>query len=230
VRPKDCTAFVRWLSEERRLSNRSRTAVLSALNGIMEHALLEEYISVNPLTAAKRNRRRLVPKTKQEAHKYLNPAEVERLLSHSNGYRRFFEVLVFSGPRYAEAAGLIWSDIDLTAGTISVTQQLARGEAKRVSTKTEHQRVVNIDPLLVALLREHKTKALALGRAGVDQFVFQTESGGVLNYQNVWHAFQLAADRAGLNEEGRPLRLHDLRRSYASILLTAGQPATFVAK
>jgi integrase len=230
VRPKDCTAFVRWLASERKLSPRTQTAVLSALNGILEHALLEEYISINPLSAAKRNRKKLVPKTKQEPHKYLSPVEIERLLEHSNGYRTLFEVLVFSGLRYSEAAGLIWSDIDLTAGTISVTAQLARHEPERVSTKNEQERVVNIDPVLVGLLREHKTKALSLGRAGADQFVFQTENGTVLNYQNVWAAFQLAAERAGLNEDGRPLRIHDLRRSYASVLLTAGAPATYVAK
>ena len=82
----------------------------------------------------------------------------------------------------------------------------------------------------MAVLREHKTKALELGRAGSQQFVFQAADGNPLDYRNAWGAFQAAAQGAGLNEEGRPLRIHDLCRSYASILLTAGQPATFVAK
>jgi integrase len=151
-------------------------------------------------------------------------------LENANGYRVFYELLAFSGLRYSEAAGLIWSDLDLAEGTISVTAQLARGEAKRVPTKTEEERVVNIDPELVATLREHKTKALSLGRAGGEQFVFQTADGKALDYRNMWGGFQTAVKRAGLNEQGRKLRIHDLRRTYASILLNDGQPAPFVAK
>jgi integrase len=226
LRPKDCTAFLRWLRDHRKLSAGSQTAVMTVLNLILKHALIEDYIASNPLDRINRK----APRAKKVPHRYLNPAEIARLLSHTNGYRTLFEVLAFSGLRYSEAAGLIWSDVDLTEATVSVTAQLARGKPERVSTKNEEERVVNLDPELVKVLKTHKTKALALGRAGADSFVFQTADGNPLDYRNVWGAFQLAAERAGLNEEGRPLRIHRLRRSYASILLTAGQPATFVAK
>lgn len=52
----------------------------------------------------------------------------------------------------------------------------------------------------------------------------------MFSYQSVWKAFQVAATKAGLNKEGgngRKLPIHDLRRTYASILLNDGQLAPF---
>jgi integrase len=159
---------------------------------------------------------------------------VTQLLKYSNGYTRLFELCVYTGLRIREALGLVWGDIDLTAGTILVQAQLSKtsniADAVRVPTKTDEIRTVNIDSGLVAILRDLKTEAFSKGRAGAQSFVFQTSEGAPLSYRNVWAAFDAAAAKAGLNREGvRKLRPHDLRRTAASLLINAGLPAPYVA-
>jgi integrase len=227
IKPRDITALQRWLRDERKLARATQTATLNVLRSILKHAVAEDYIASNPFD-------RFSPKhlkVTKVPHRYLSPAEVARLLDNSNGYRSFFEVLAFAGLRVSEAAGLVWSDIDLQEGAIHVRAQLARGSAERVSIKNEEERTVNIDPHLAGALRDHKEKALALGRHKPTDWVFQTGDGNPYDYRNLWGAFQTATKRAKLNGgEGRKLRIHDLRRTYASILLNDGQPAAFVAK
>jgi integrase len=61
--------------------------------------------------------------------------------------------------------------------------------------------------------------------------VLATVSGGPLHHRNLTKAFGKAADRAGLNPEGkRRLRFHDLRRTYASILINGGCDGPYVAQ
>jgi len=231
LRPKDCSAFAHWLKDERGQSPASQHAALSVLNQIFRYAVREEYVPSNPLERIDRRQKR----QKKAPHRYLSPDEVRRLLENSNGYRPLFELCVFTGLRMSEALGLVWSDIDLTEGLTHVTAQLSRAtniaDATRVSTKNDETRDVNIDPDLVELLRGLKAEAFSKGRAQGDAFVFQTDSGNPYLYRNVWAAFDLAATRGGLNDgEGRKLRPHDLRRTFASLLINAGRPAPYVAK
>jgi integrase len=230
LRPRDCAAFLRWLKDERKLAPASQNAARSVLNGVLKLAVREEYILANPLDRIEKRTKA----GKKAAHRYLSPAEVTKLLECSNGYTRLFELCVYTGLRVSEALGLVWGDIDLSEGTILVQAQLSRtakiGQARRVPTKTDETRTVNIGGALVAHLKTLKTEAFAQGRAGAEDFVFTTADGGPLAYRNVWGAFDVAATKAGLNTEGqRKLRPHDLRRTAASILINAGLPAPFVA-
>ena len=170
VQPRDCTALLRWLRDDRKLATATQTSALNVLRAIFRHAIVEGYIVSSPLDRISRK----AQKQKKVPHRYLSPAEVARLLDSSNGYRPLFEVLAFAGLRCSEGMGLVWGDIDLAEGTIHVQAQLSRGDGKRVPTKTDETRVINIDPELVSTLREHKEQAFALGRAGSEQFVFQT--------------------------------------------------------
>ena len=235
IRPRDCTSLVRWLASERKVSVGTQVAAFRVLDAVLEHAVQEEILHANPLRRVKRPAKTKAQQAESTKHRYLTPSEIERLLAHSNGYRPVFELAVWTGLRQSEVLGLVWSDIDLTTGTISVSKQLSRASriehAERVSTKTGSGRMVNIDSELVALLRGLKEDALGQGRAQPESYVFQTREGNPLSYRNVGKAFDQAAERAGLNPEGgRRLRFHDLRRTFASVLLNAGQPAPYVAK
>jgi integrase len=82
----------------------------------------------------------------------------------------------------------------------------------------------------VELLKDLKEEAFAQRRAKATDYVFTTEDGNPLHYRNVGKAFDAAAKRAKLNERGRKLRFHDLRRTFASLLINAGRPAPYFAK
>lgn len=61
--------------------------------------------------------------------------------------------------------------------------------------------------------------------------MIQTEIGTPLHFRNVGKAFDSAAKKAKLNPEGkRKLRFHDLRRTFASILINGGCEGPYVAE
>ena len=165
IRPRSCNALKTKLREQG-LALETRLAALRVLERVLEHAIIEGYIVSNPM---ERIQKRPQGKPVKEAHRYLSPAEISKLLDHSNGYRAIIEVAAFTGLRQMETLGLVWGDLDLTAGTLTVSAQLSRADkiedAKRVPTKTGEERTVNIDPGLVTLFRDLKEKAFADGHA-----------------------------------------------------------------
>lgn len=126
--------------------------------------------------------------------------------------------------RENELLGLQWGDVDLKSGTIHVRAQLSRPKkdkpAVRVPLKTDGERTIHIDPELVGFLRSHRETAFAEGRASASDYVFTGEGGRPIHFCSLGKAFTTAATKAGLNSGSkRKLRFHDLRRTYASILL-----------
>jgi hypothetical protein len=73
-------------------------------------------------------------------------------------------------------------------------------------------------PQLAALLKRHK---LASPHSGAQDYVFATAFGTPLGYRNVERrGLRRAAEIAGVNLEGQaPLRVHDLRHTFASHLI-----------
>lgn len=137
--------------------------------------------------------------------------------------------------RENEVLGLTWGDIDLRAGRIEVRAQLSRprpgNPAHRVSVKSSPTRAVHIDPNLAQALRSHRERQFARARAKDTDYVFTTETGGPLNFRSLLKAFGKAADAAELNPDGkRRLRFHDLRHTYASILISGGCEGPYVAQ
>jgi integrase len=187
-------------------------------------------IPSNPVAVLPKGKR---PKRQQEEHRYLSADESDRLLEAMTAtYKPVAYVAVWSGLRENELLGLTWADVDLKGKKIHVRKQLSRPTkdrpAERVSVKTGTTRGVDSDPGLVTFLREHR---LASKHSKETDYVFCTESGRPLPFRNLGKAFTKAADKAKLNQaEGqRKLRFHDLRRTFASILIEGGCDLAYVA-
>lgn len=90
-------------------------------------------------------------------------------------------------------------------------------------------RAVVLFPALGRMLREHKA-ASAFSKPGDP--VFASRAGTPFYYRNVERrGLDAAADRAGLNGDGRPkLRLHDLRHCFASLLIAEGADVVYVSR
>jgi integrase len=137
-----------------------------------------------------------------------------------------FVVLATTGMRRGECLGLRWSDVNLTAGRVSITQTViaVNHDVRIGSPKTARgRRTVALDPKTVAALREHRQNQLAerlLMGAGTDHdLVFCRPDGSPLHPERFSRTFAIEAARAGL-----PLiRCHDLRHTWATLALSAGE-------
>ena len=160
----------------------------------------------------------------------LNSGEIEALLGAADEvFRPVLATAVFSGLRQGELLGLTWRDVDLAAGVIRVRWQWDR-TGERVEPKTPGAvRDVIMLPALGRLLREHRARS----PFSLDHHpVFASGRGTPLHYRNLSRrGLEAAALRAGLVGEGRPrLRFHDLRHSFASLLISEGLDVVFVSR
>jgi integrase len=136
-------------------------------------------------------------------------------------------VLATTGMRRGEVLGLRWSDLDLDAGQLAIVQTLTavNGEAVIGPTKTSRsRRTVYVDPQTVSVLREHRKRQreerLVAGPAWdtTTDLVFRDQAGGLAHPDWFSREFRRVVAASG----STPIRLHDLRHTYATLALKAG--------
>ena len=216
----DCARLIASL-RAKGLAPKTVAGALVPLGRIFALALRRGYIAENPLRRLEASER---PRVHRREQRVLTHAEIARLLDAClPRYRPLIATALYSGMRLSELLGLTWGDVDLAEGLIRVRYQLSRARvdkpARLVRLKTQAAvRDVPLLPQLSALLKRHK---LASTFSGERDFVFATALGTPLGYRNVERrGLSRAARKAGLDAEGRPpLRLHDLRHTFASHLI-----------
>ena len=158
-----------------------------------------------------------------------------RFLDGAQGDRLYgvFRLVLATGLRRSEAAGLRWEDFDLDAGRLSVRRgRVSVGYAVEEGTpKANRARTIGLGPETVSALRAHRKRQLeermAWGEAWVDTgLVFTREDGSPLHPQTLrWHLRRLA------KEAGVPvIRFHDLRHCAATHALANGVPVKVVSE
>jgi integrase len=155
--------------------------------------------------------------------------QLRAFLEHTADHRlqAAFVLLATTGMRRGECLGLRWSDVDLHAGRVSIMQTvIAVNHAVRIgSPKTARaRRTVFLDAGTVAALREHRQRQLAerllIGAGFTDHgLVFCRPDGAPLHPERFTRTFTIEAARAGLPA----IRLHDLRHTWATLALSAGE-------
>lgn len=126
--------------------------------------------------------------------------------------------LAGTGARRGEALALRWSDVDLERGAVRIRRALVRGE--ETTPKSGRARVVPLDRAGDLVLEE--LGRLARRRPLAGERVFRAPGGGELEERNVSRAWAAVRRRAAERFGVRPLRLHDLRHTFASHALEAG--------
>jgi integrase len=209
----------------RGLSNRTVLHDFRLLHKVLKDGVKLGLIAVNPCDSVD------PPRPVDKEMKFLCPDEVDKFFSTVREapwpYYYLFYTMLFTGLRRSEALALIWGNLDLDLCALSVSQtlyKLSGGQYVIQPPKTrKSRRQVTMPPSLALLLRDYKeqveTRRFLLGRPLSDtDFVFAHPDGGPLDPSSVTHTFLKTVRRAGL--EG--LRLHDLRHSYASLMMAAG--------
>ena len=140
-----------------------------------------------------------------------------------------------TGMRRGELLGLRWRDVDLDAETASIRQirTIARYEVLTLTPKTDKgSRTIALDPQTVAVLRSYRVaqmeERLLLGPGYRDSgdLVFTREDGSPIHPERFSASFRQHCARSGLPV----IRLHDVRHSYVTALLSEGVPLKVVSQ
>ncbi len=132
--------------------------------------------------------------------------------------------------REGELIGLQWGDVDFSGRLIEVRRNVRRG---RITTpKNGKTRRVDMSLQLTntleRLLAQRKAEALKKGEsldAVTESWVFTTPQGTQLDPDNLRkRVFYCALSMAGL----RRVRFHDLRHTYASLLIQQGESLAYI--
>jgi integrase len=152
--------------------------------------------------------------------------ELKRFIQHCQGDRFYalWLLAVTTGLRRGELAGLRLCDVDLADAKITpaVPRVVVDGYAEESEPKTARgYRRLSLDPLTVAALRKHVlqwTSERAEFGDTARQLLFCWPDGSSMHPQTITDRFKGLAAAAGLP----PIRLHDVRHSYATAALAAG--------
>jgi integrase len=197
-------------------------ATLTPLSRLFAQAVRRGLIPVNPIGQLDRSER---PRTSARERPVLNSDQIGRLLDAAEPrYRTILATAVFTGVRQGELLGLRWKDVDFAQEVIHIRRALDR-QGRDAPPKTPNAlRDVILIPGLAELLREHADHS-PFNKP--DDFVFSSRAGTPLHWANISkRALKPALRKAGI----QPLRWHDLRHSFASLLIAGGANITFVSR
>lgn len=186
---------------------------LVPLREMLGHAVEWGYLTANPAIGVRRPR----VESGHDEMRALDADQVGRLLEHAPAEgRALLLCAVTTGLRRGELLGLRWGDVDWDAGRLWVRRSVGHdGEFQQPKTRGS-VRAVAMPATLVWTLREHR---MASCFKELDDLVFPSERGTPLDGGNMVKRFLLPALRAARLPH---VRFHDLRHTYASLLIAQG--------
>jgi integrase len=210
------------------LSPKTVNNIKALISSIFSHALEDGLVSAHPATRlrkfikAKDRKADVNPLTREEAQTLLKV-----LADHYPRYYPFFLCALRTGMRLGEIRALKWSDIDFQGGFIEVCRAYTKGHF--TTPKNGKTRRVDMSrqlgKTLQALKTENKRRSLSKGWGELPELVFVNEFGNIIDEGNLRRrVFHPALAKAGL----RRIRIHDLRHTYASLLIQQGESLAYV--
>lgn len=218
---EDLAEWVRWM-RDKGLSPKTIKNVHGFLYSVMGTAIYKGYRPDNPCEHTR------LPKNDHTEDKttFLTKAEFALILRHLDKYfHPFFLFLVGTGLRFSEATALQPDDFSDERGryTVRVTKAWKRDDknGRTIGTpKTERaRRTVPMDAELAQAVAFHVSTCEPGG------YVFTMKEGGAATVQamhnKAWKPALIAAKADGLKKSPR---IHDLRHTYASWMLSGDEP------
>lgn len=205
------------------LADNTRRTIAQLMHRVLPMAVFPAcVIKSNPLPPG------FVPKPgKQKAMTYLYPDEDAALLKCTRValvYRLLYGVLAREGMRTSEVLALMWRDLDLVRGTITLDRN-----------KTDDPRAWVLDPGVAAALRVWRNHF----RRGAPEtaVVFTDAEGNAIPHHPLARLLRADLKKAGVgrpilfesSDQRQQLRAHDLRGTFVTLALANGKTETWVA-
>ncbi|MBH0188921.1 MAG: tyrosine-type recombinase/integrase [Nitrospira sp.] len=209
------------------LKKRTILNILTPLREVYNHAIDDGVVSANPVAkvgmivkGCQVSSARIDPLTAEEVRAFLATAREQ--------FKPFYPLFLCTartGMREGELIGLRWEDIDFVSRFIEVRHNVVRRQ--ETTTKTHKIRRVDVSPQLNAeLMRVKETLQLekALKGQPLPPWVFLTPQGTRLTPEVLRKAFYACLEASGL----RRARFHDLRHTFASLLIQQGTNVKYI--
>jgi integrase len=211
---------------KRGLSHSTLSLARDVISGPLGQALDDEIIQSNPAIGVMGRLR--IKKDKRKAQDPFDQTEVNLFLDTCQKnfpeWHTFYLTAFRTGMRIGEILGLKWGDIDFNGKFIHVQRSY---KCRCISTpKNGKGRRVDMSDMLIASLRSHlvkrKREALQGGHELVE-FIFH-RGGQPIAQNSVRNTFKRILAKAGL----RKIRFHDIRHTFATLLLSQGESPVYV--
>jgi integrase len=241
IKPMQIQQWV--LKDLNHLSNKTIKDLVCFLNQIFTQAIVDEAITINPLDKLKASKVLKLKATPPEREPFTH-VEINQIITSPTPRQseiNMFHFNCFTGLRIGELMALSWSDIDLNKGVISVTRAVVDRvykSPKNLSSK----RTINLMPQAISVLLKQqklsKIKPCELKILNADNRTFRREEACFVFYNSLsllpftydgeyrLGFFLPHLKRAGVKYRGA----NQTRHTYASHLVSAGLPLTWVAK
>jgi integrase len=209
------------------LSRSTICLIRDVIGGPLSFALDEELILVNPASGItkklqlRRDRKiEVEPLTKEEVTLFLDACS-----THNPEHYPFFLCAFRTGMRLGELLGLQWGDVDWHGQFIRVSRSYKLG--RLTPTKTGKVRRVDMSDHLLETLKAlyvvRKREAIKSGKGKIVDTIFH-RAGKPMEQNYIRRAFKSLLVKASLRE----IRLHDIRHTFASLLLSDGASPVYV--
>ena len=201
--------------------------ILRTVSTLLSEAVEDGLLAANPalrlgryLQAGDDESREIQPLTRDEARTLLATAS-----QHFPLWYPLFLGALRTGMRLGELRALQWPDLDFAGRFLTVRRNLVRGIL--TTPKSRKRRQVDMSTQLTEVLkslRRHEHERWLKKGQDAPAWVFASTAGTALDAANIRHLFHRVLRKAGL----RRIRFHDLRHTYASLLIQQGESLAYV--
>ena len=202
--------------QKKGFKNKTINHTINLMSGIFNKAIEAGFVNQNPVSLVKRL---ALPHIEME---FLDTFDIKALLETAKAeYPTFYPLLqtaIATGLRRGELVALTWNDVDFDRKLIRVNKSYHNGRLEETKTKKSVRNVCIPENLVNVLLEWKKV-------APTSKIVFCNKLG---NYQDpnnmIKRYFKPCLEKAGIKN----IRFHDLRHTYASLMIAKGMPIKFI--
>lgn len=212
---------------QRGLSPKTVQNIIRAFSSLFSHAVEDNLVSVNP---ALRPGKFLPKVSKRRSINPLTREELALFLIHTKNVAPtlypVFLCAARTGLRQGELLALQWEDVNCVGRFLEVRRNFTHG--RLTTPKSGESRRVDLSRELTATLEalqfDRQLEAVTRGWSDTPPWVFCNEQGRPLHQNWIRLKFFRLLKGAGV----RQVRFHDLRHSFASLLLQNGESPVYV--
>jgi integrase len=194
--------------------------IIVTFNQVMNYAVRHKYIDHTPVRDAERPKGQ--GREEKERIRILAPEETNAFLEaeEDQKYYTLFNLAIFSGARQGGLFGLKWTDVDWINNQIYIQRTYNNGAWYKPKSKTSNRKI-DLGPEMMTALKKWK---VACPPNDLD-LIFPNLSGKPMDHGHMLrHHFWPALEAAELPK----IRFHDLRHTYASLLIEQGENIKYI--